>query len=171
MVGVILLVNRFVRGTPAERQTIFDLYLRRRNRINNWDLVDLSAGQILGPYLGTPRGARIQRLLRSSSVWDRRMAIIATSWAIREGRYAPTFDAVEASLTDRHDLIHKACGWMLREVGKRDLQAEKRFLDRHAAVMPRTMLRYAVERMSDRERRHYMGRKAARPAARQEPGR
>jgi 3-methyladenine DNA glycosylase AlkD len=162
MLAILILVRRFERGTPAERDRIFDLYMRRRRRINNWDLVDVSAGQILGPYLDAAKGERVRALLRSRNVWDRRMAMIATSCAIRAGRYAPTFEAAEVLMADSHDLIHKACGWMLREVGKRDLAAALRFLDRHAAVMPRTMLRYAIERLSERQRRHYMSLKAAR---------
>jgi 3-methyladenine DNA glycosylase AlkD len=155
-VALLILVWQFQHGTPAARDAIFNLYLRQRRRINNWDLVDLSAAQILGPYLDTAKGRRVRRLLSSSSVWDRRMAVIATAWSTRERRYAATFEAVETLMTDRHDLIHKACGWMLREVGKRDQAAEERFLDRHAAVMPRTMLRYAVERFSPARRRHYL---------------
>jgi 3-methyladenine DNA glycosylase AlkD len=161
-VALLVLVSQFQRGAPRERDAIFNLYLRQRQRINNWDLVDVSAAQILGPYLDTPKGRRVRRLLRSASVWDRRMAVIATAWPIRAGRYAATFEAVETLMGDRHDLIHKACGWMLREVGKRDRTAEERFLDRHAVEMPRTMLRYAVERFPPPRRRHYLGLKGER---------
>lgn len=161
MLGVVILVRQFARADDQHRARICALYLRKRRGINNWDLVDVSAGQILGPYLQTPRGARIRALGRSRNVWDRRMAIIATAHEIRHGRYAATFDAVEGLMHDRHDLIHKACGWMLREVGKRDGVAARRFLDRHAATMPRTMLRYAIERFPEAERRRYRSRRAS----------
>ena len=153
MLAVVILVHRFSRPDAAARRAIFALYLRRRRRINNWDLVDVSAEHILGPSLTNPR---VRALQRSSNVWDRRMAVLATGHQIRAGRYAPTLAVAGALLTDRHDLIHKAVGWMLREVGKRDLSAETRFLDRHAARMPRTMLRYATERFPERLKRRYL---------------
>jgi 3-methyladenine DNA glycosylase AlkD len=113
---------------------------------------------MLGPFLSAPAGARVRRLAQSRNVWDRRMAVLATSYEIREGRYRPTFDLAAALIDDDHDLIHKAVGWMLREIGKRDLAAECRFLDQHAARMPRTMLRYAVERFPPALRGRYMRR-------------
>jgi len=157
-VAVLVLVRRFARADRTIRRQIFELYLRHRRFVNNWDLVDLSAGPILGPYLTSPSGARVRRLARSRNVWDRRMAVLATSYEIREGRYDATLDVAAGLLSDDHDLIHKAVGWMLREVGKRDRPRACRFLDRHGARMPRTMLRYAVERFPPALRRRYMRR-------------
>ncbi len=154
LTALIILVNRFRRARPAERRRIYTFYMRHRRRINNWDLVDLSAPYIVGPCAS---GARLGRLARSRSVWDRRIAMLATFDAIRQGNPVPALRIAEMLLADEHDLIHKAAGWMLREVGKRCGEAALRgFLDRHAAAMPRTMLRYAVERLPERERRGYL---------------
>jgi len=166
MLALLILVRQFSRGDAGTRQHIFRLYLANRRHINNWDLVDVSAGFILGPFLVERSGAsaRVRRLARSRNVWDRRMAVLATSHEIREGRYAATLDVAEALLSDDHDLIHKAVGWMLREVGNRNFDAERQFLDRHAARMPRTMLRYAVERFPPVLRQRYMSVKVHREA-------
>jgi 3-methyladenine DNA glycosylase AlkD len=126
--------------------------------VNNWDLVDLSAPNILGAHLVDRDGRRrlLYRLAGSENVWERRVAVVATHHFIRNGDFSDTLKIAEMLLQDRHDLIHKAVGWMLREVGKRDAAAEKEFLEKHCSVMPRTMLRYAIERLSERKRRRYM---------------
>ena len=162
MLALLILVRQFSRGDAETRRRIFRLYLANRRHINNWDLVDISAPSILGPFLAERAGARVRRLARSKNVWDRRMAALATFHEIRDGRYAASLGVAEALLRDGHDLIHKAVGWMLREVGNRNLDAERRFLDRHAARMPRTMLRYAVERFPPALRRRYMTAKVLR---------
>src|SRR4029453_12789794 len=134
------------------RQAIFDLYMRRTAKVNNWDLVDCSAGQIVGAHV-YPRGrSRLTRLARSTLLWERRIAIMATFYSIRRGEFEDTFRSARLLLDDPHDLIHKAVGWMLREVGKQDRAAEEAFLRRHASRMPRTMLRYAIERFPERLR-------------------
>ena len=150
-----ILVGRY-RRVAAERDAIFDLYLRRTDRINNWDLVDISAPDIVGRHLLTRGRGVLRRLARSTSLWERRIAIVATYGFIREGQFDDTLTIATRLLADRQDLIHKAVGWMLREVGKRDERVLRRFLDRHAPVMPRTALRYAIERLPPADRKAYL---------------
>jgi 3-methyladenine DNA glycosylase AlkD len=155
-VALAILCLQYERADAADREVLSAFYLDHRDRVNNWDLVDSSA-----PYLLADRVARSPRklldpLLGSEVVWDRRIAVLATFALIRVGRFEQTLRVCEALLTDTHDLIHKATGWMLREVGKRDEAALRDFLDRHAAAMPRTMLRYSIERLPDFTRRRYM---------------
>lgn len=157
------------RQTPASRRKeLYELYLRHTDRIDNWDLVDVGAPYVVGGYLfDKPRDALFE-LARSQSIWERRTAIISTGYFIRQGDVADTFRIAELLLTDDHDLIHKATGWMLREAGKRDREGLLGFLDRHAAAMPRTALRYAIEHLDKEQRAHYLGlkqrgRRRARP--------
>lgn len=153
-----LLVDRYQRGDAAMRRRIFRLYLRHRDRVNNWDLVDGSAEYIVGPQLVEGDRSLLRRLARSRVVWDRRIAVLATFHFIRLRRYGETLALARLLLTDEHDLMHKAVGWMLREVGKRDPATLERFLRAHAHRMPRTMLRYAIERLPAGRRRHYLAR-------------
>jgi 3-methyladenine DNA glycosylase AlkD len=156
LLALILLVQAFRSGDQPERRKIYALYLSRTRYINNWDLVDVSAAQIVGGWLATRSRAPLRKLARSSSVWERRIAIIATYFFIRQGEYTNTFTVADILLTDNHDLIHKAVGWMLREVGNRDGAAERHFLESRHARMPPTMLRYAIEKFPERERRKYL---------------
>ncbi len=159
-VALAILVERFRRADAAEREAIADLYLARRDRVNNWDLVDASAEHLL-PERAAAEPELLDGLAASPSVWDRRIAMLTTFAYIKTGEAGPTLRLAERLLHDEHDLIHKAVGWMLREVGKRvDGDLLRGFLDRHAAEMPRTMLRYAVERLPDHERRRYLGARA-----------
>lgn len=156
LLALLILVRQYAKGTPPARGAIFRLYLRNTARINNWDLVDCSAGRIVGAHLaGRDRGL-LRRLARSRSVWERRIAIIATSHFIRLDDFDDTLAIARQLLADGHDLIHKAAGWMLREVGKRDRRVAEAFLDAHAARMPRTMLRYAIERFPEPTRQRYL---------------
>lgn len=146
-----------VRRAPAIRRArIARLYLRALDRLNNWDLVDLSAPSLLGEWLVDRSRDLLHRLASSPSLWRRRVAVIATFAFIRRGDFHDTLRLCRALLGDRHDLIHKACGWMLREVGKRDPRALRGFLRAHATRMPRTMLRYAIERLPAAERRRWL---------------
>lgn len=146
LLGLLVLVRRFETGDEEARAEVVRFYLANTGRINNWDLVDISAHQILGSWLATrPRGV-LTRLARSRNLWERRIAVVATYAFIRTGELADTFRLCQVLLRDREDLMHKACGWMLREAGKRDLGALEEFLDAHGPAMPRTMLRYAIER-------------------------
>jgi 3-methyladenine DNA glycosylase AlkD len=143
--------------TPeSRRKELFDLYIRRHDRINNWDLVDLGARAVVGGYLSDRPRDVLYELARSRNLWERRTAIIGTGYFIREGDLADTFKIAEILVDDDHDLIHKATGWMLREAGKRDRQRLLSFLDRHAATMPRTLLRYAIEHLDKEQRDHYL---------------
>jgi 3-methyladenine DNA glycosylase AlkD len=155
LLALLILVRQYTRMSNA-RGAIYRLYLRNTHRVNNWDLVDLSAGQIVGAHLAERDRATLHLLARSRSLWERRIAIIATGIYIRRGEFGPTLRIARLLLEDPHDLIHKAVGWMLREVGKRDREAEEAFLRRYAHRMPRTMLRYAIERFPERLRRRYL---------------
>ena len=132
---------------------VFDFYLASTKHVNNWDLVDSSAPYILGPAASR---ATLYRLSRSKNIWERRMAIVATHYRIRQGDFAPTLKIATILLKDKEDLIHKAVGWMLREVGKKDEKILKKFLATHASRMPRTMLRYAIEKFPQGIRRKYL---------------
>lgn len=155
-VALAILRLRFERADIDERDAIADLYLRNRERVDNWDLVDASAPYLLADRVRADPRSRLEPLVESERLWDRRIAVLATFSLIREDEFRPTLELAERLLDDPHDLIQKAVGWMLREVGKRDREALTGFLDRHAAAMPRTMLRYALERLTAEERRRYM---------------
>jgi 3-methyladenine DNA glycosylase AlkD len=156
--ALLLLVNAFERAEPEEQKAIYELYLANTAFINNWDLVDGSAAAIVGGYLRERSRAPLTRLARSASLWERRIAIVATHHFIRRGDLDETFRIADLLLDDDHDLIHKAVGWMLREAGKRDGAAERRFLKGRAERMPRTMLRYAIERFPEPERQQHLKR-------------
>lgn len=159
LLALIILVQRF--QTDLNRQSvIYRFYLSQTRRINNWDLVDASAPRIVGEYLNARQRGVLTRLAKSKILWERRIAIVSTFRFIQEGDLRDTFRIAESLLHDPHDLIHKASGWMLREAGKKDVLALRAFLDRHAACMPRTMLRYAVERLPERERKAVLHRSA-----------
>lgn len=157
-VGLEILVFRFERGEAVERSKIARFYMHNLERVNNWDLVDASAPYILGEWLKDRSRKPLYRLARSKSLWKKRVAIVSTLAFIRAGQTKDTFAICEMLLNDRHDLIHKACGWMLRETGKVSEAGLRRFLDDHSGAMPRTMLRYAIERFPERTRRAYLKR-------------
>ncbi len=155
-VALQLLVGQFARGDARVQKKIFDLYIRRIPFVNNWDLVDGSTPHIIGAYLLDKDRALLYTFARSRDLWRRRMAILSTFAFIRAGDLRDTLAIAEILLHDRHDLIHKAVGWMLREAEKRDPQAVRTFLIAHGAAMPRTMLRYAIERFPEEERQRYL---------------
>jgi 3-methyladenine DNA glycosylase AlkD len=156
LVAVLMLVQLYGSGSAAEREAIFRLYLDSLQWINNWDIVDSSASQIVGRHLAGQGRATLKRLAESDDLWSRRVAVIATAHDIRHGRFADTLFLARLLLNDEHDLIHKAVGWMLREVGQRDESALEAFLEANATKMPRTMLRYAIEKLSVMKRERYM---------------
>jgi 3-methyladenine DNA glycosylase AlkD len=143
----------------AHRRELYDLYLRRHDRINNWDLVDRAAPYVIGGHLFDKPRDILYKLARSKNVWERRTAIVSTYYFIRQGDLDDTFKIAELLLNDDHDLIHKAVGGWLRGAGKKDRERLLRFLDQHASVMPRTMLRYATEHLEEKQRDHYLGMK------------
>ncbi len=159
LLALVILVRQFQRGDARTRQKMFTAYLRNRRHINNWDLVDTSAEHILGPMLLTGNRRVLDQLVASQRLWDRRIAVMSTFHFIRHGRFAETLRLAKRLLTDEHDLMHKAVGWMLREIGKRDRPTLERFLCRHARKMPRTMLRYAIEHFPGAKRRRYLAGK------------
>ncbi len=144
------------RTTKLEKKALFDLYLRRTDRLNNWDIIDVSCRDIVGGYLSDEPRDILYKLARSKNMWERRIAIVSTWQFIREYQLADTLKLAELLMKDEQDLIHKAVGWMLREAGKKDDQALKAFLDLHATVMPRTMLRYSIEKLPLETRSQYM---------------
>lgn len=153
-----VLVHQFERADDAGQKAIYDFYLEHRAGINNWDLVDTSAPRIVGGYLLTRPRAMLHKLAKSKNLWDRRIAIVATWWLIRARDFDDCLKLCETLINDQHDLIHKACGWMLREVGKKDVATLKRFLTIYKDQLPRTALRYAIERFTPEERRAYLSR-------------
>lgn len=150
------LVRCFQQGDGALRRQVYADYLANSTAINNWDLVDCSAPQIVGGYLLTQDREPLYRLVGSGGLWERRIAVLATFTFIRAGQYDDILELARLLLPDRHDLIHKAVGWMLREVGKREQRLLEDFLQRHCRVMPRTMLRYAIERFPRELRQRYL---------------
>jgi len=159
LTALLILVGQYQRGDGRRRKSIYDLYLANTRYVNNWDLVDLTAPHIVGAHLFGKRPSVLSRLARSSSLWERRIAILATFYFIRQGESEETLRIAEILLHDSHDLIHKAVGWMLREVGKCcSIEAECRFLDAFAAEMPRTMLRYSIERFPEHLKLRYMNK-------------
>lgn len=160
MCALLILVMKYKKAAEQEKQAIFDLYLSRTERINNWDLVDLSAPNIVGEHLYSSTDRTIlYRLAESPLLWERRIAMVSTLCFIRKGDFGDTFALADKLVNSTHDLMQKAVGWMLREMGKRDISLLRVFLDKHASTMPRTMLRYAIEKMDSAERREWMGRK------------
>lgn len=162
LLALLVLVRRFSRAKrDADAQKrIVSLYLANTKWINNWDLVDSSAPQILGAWLLQRDRSLLDTLAASTSLWEQRIAVLTTQAFIRAGDYADTLRLSALFLSHPHDLMHKACGWMLREVGKRDVKPLLTFLDSHAAKMPRTMLRYALEKLPDKTRKDYLAMKS-----------
>lgn len=154
--ALLLLVRKFEKGDDVVRKRIYTHYLKNTKYINNWDLVDLSAPKIVGPWLDRSSRSPLYRLVRSKNLWERRIAILATFPHIRKGDFVDALALSETLLDDDHDLMHKAVGWMLREVGKKDTAALEGFLRKHNARMPRTALRYAIERFPEAKRKKYL---------------
>lgn len=160
--GALSIMDKQARNkkTPeSRRKELFDLYLRRTDRINNWDLVDVSAPYVIGGYLFDKPRDILYKLARSKNIWERRTAIVSTYYFIRKGDTADTFKIAEMLLNDNHDLIHKATGGRLREAGKKDPEKLLSLLDKHAATLPRTLLRYAIEHLDKKQRDHYLSMK------------
>jgi len=152
----ILVAHYAAAATPGEQAAIYRAYLNHTDHINNWDLVDCSAEHVVGAHLFPRSRKPLYRLVRAKNLWRRRIAIMATFHFLKRGDFADTLALAEELLEDKEDLIHKAAGWMLREVGKRERSVAVRFLDRHYRKMPRTMLRYAIEKFPERERQAFL---------------
>ncbi len=156
LLALLILVRLYARGDAAVREKIYRLYLKNARFINNWDLVDSSAEHIVGAFLWEKGRRPLYQLAKSGDLWERRIAIMATFHFIKRGEYGETFSIALKLLSDREDLIHKAVGWMLREVGKRAPEAEEQFLKKNYRRMPRVMLRYAIEKFPEEQRRMYL---------------
>ncbi|PIS41813.1 MAG: DNA alkylation repair protein [Candidatus Kerfeldbacteria bacterium CG08_land_8_20_14_0_20_42_7] len=159
MVGLIILTLQFSKAATAQKNDIYSLYIKNTHNINNWDLVDVTAHIIIGQFLLERPRKQLYVFAQSNNLWEKRIAIISTYAFIRQGQFSDTLKIAKILLRDEHDLIHKAVGWMLREVGNRDKKAEKVFLDAYAYVMPRTMLRYAIEKFPEKERQKYLSQR------------
>jgi len=159
MTALFILIKQYQKADECEKKIIFNFYLKNIKDINNWDLVDLSAPKIVGDYLlDKPRDV-LYKLARSKNLWERRIAIISNWIIIRNNEFDDTLKIAKILLNDKHDLIHKAVGWMLREVGKRDQKIEEEFLQKYYLKMPRVMLRYAIEKFSEQKRKFYLRKK------------
>ena len=156
LLALFILIFKYRKSDAPGREKIYRLYLKHTRFINNWDLVDATAKHIVGDFLRDKDKAPLYRLARSKSLWERRIAILSTFKFIENKRFEDTLKIAGILLNDEHDLIHKAVGWMLREVGKRDMAAEEEFLKRHHQRMPRAMLRYAIERFPAPKRKAYL---------------
>ncbi len=156
MVGLLIWVAQTRKGSPLQRAEIMERYLANRQHINNWDLVDVTCPHILGQYIIQGDRSVLYDLARQDHLWSQRIAIVSTIALIRLGQFSDTFSLAELLLSHRHDLIHKAIGWMLREVGKRNADALEEFLHDHVRQLPRTTLRYAIERFDAPRRRYYL---------------
>jgi 3-methyladenine DNA glycosylase AlkD len=155
LIALLILVQKFTKEEKSQKD-IYDFYLNSTKYINNWDLVDLSAEKIIGPYLLNKSKSVLYKLAKSKNIWERRISILTTFHFIKNNSFDDTLKIADILINDDHDLIHKAVGWMLREVGKRDLNVEEEFLKLNYKKMPRTMLRYAIEKFPENKRRAYL---------------
>ncbi len=156
LISLLILVDQYSKGDEKQKNKIYTFYIKNRKGINNWDLVDLSAPKIVGKHLLVKDKSLLFKFASSKNLWERRIAILSTYEFIKNEIYEPTIQIAEILINDRHDLIHKAVGWMLREIGKKDIQAEEKFLRVHYKKMPRTMLRYAIEKFPESKRKKYL---------------
>ena len=156
LIAAFILVDQYKKGDEKKKKIVFDFYLKNRKGINNWDLVDLSAPKIVGEHLLNKEKDLLYKFAYSKDLWEKRIAILSTQTFIRKHFFEDTLKLSEILLQDKHDLIHKAVGWMLREIGNRDMQVVEEFLAKHYKKMPRTMLRYAIEKFPETKRKNYL---------------
>ena len=156
LTAIIILINKFQKAKEKEKKMFFDFYIKERKGINNWDLVDISAPNIVGSYLLDKDKNILYEFAKYGNLWEKRIAIVSTLHFIRENKFEDTVKISEMLLNEEHDLLHKAVGWMLRELGKKDQKREEDFLKKYLPLMPRTMLRYAIERFPEKKRKFYM---------------
>lgn len=156
--ALVILISKYRKAEESTKAKIFEFYLRNTENINNWDLVDLSAPRIVGDYLLNKERSILYKLAKSDSLWERRISILSTFTFIDNNDFEDALDISELLLNDEHDLIHKAVGWALREIGKRNQEIEERFLSEYCSRMPRTMLRYAIERFDEKKRRFFLAK-------------
>ena len=157
--ALVILISKYREAEKAGKEEIYSFYLKNTENINNWDLVDLSAPRIVGDYLVNKERSILYKLAKSNSLWERRISILSTFIFIVKNDFEDALNISELLLHDKHDLIHKAVGWALREIGKRDQNVEERFLTKYCLQMPRTMLRYAIEKFDEKKRKFYLTQK------------
>jgi 3-methyladenine DNA glycosylase AlkD len=156
LTALLILVSKYGKADNPGKEEIFNFYLKNTENINNWDLVDLTAPKIVGDYLFNKDSSILFKLAKSNNLWERRIAVLATFRFIDNNNFEDALSIAKLLLHDKHDLIHKAVGWMLREIGKRDQEIEEQFLSKHHTQMPRTMLRYAIEKFEENKRKFYL---------------
>ncbi len=156
LIAAFIIVEQFQRGDEKKQKAVFNFYIKNRKGINNWDLVDLSAPKIVGQYLIDKDKNLLYKFANSKDLWEKRIAILSTFTFIRQHWFEDTFNISKILMYDEQDLIHKAVGWMLREVGNRDMESEEEFLKKYYKTMPRTMLRYAIEKFPEQKRKNYL---------------
>jgi len=156
LISLFILIDKYQKADEKGKKVIFNFYLENRKGINNWDLVDISAPKIIGRYLLEKDKSILFKFAVSKNLWERRIAILSTQEFIKNNNYKPTLQLAKMLIKDEHDLIHKAVGWMLREIGKKDITLEENFLRVHYKEMPRTMLRYAIEKFPETKRKKYL---------------
>ncbi|MEJ2272130.1 MAG: DNA alkylation repair protein [Candidatus Bathyarchaeota archaeon] len=156
LTALIILVLKYGKADYLKKKEIFDFYLENTEFVNNWDLVDLSSPKIVGDFLITNDRSILFDLVNSDNLWERRIAVLATFYFIRNDDFEDALSISKLLISDSHDLIHKAVGWMLREIGKRNKNVLKNFLNKYYKQMPRTMLRYSIEKFNEEERKHYL---------------
>jgi len=156
LVGLLILVDKFKKSSETEKGNIFNFYLKNTNNINNWDLVDLTSHKIVGEFLKNKKRDVLYRLAESTNLWEKRISIISCFAYLKDQDFNDALRISEILLNDSHDLIHKAVGWVLREIGKKDKKVEEQFLKKHYKNMPRTTLRYAIERFGEEKRLKYL---------------
>lgn len=156
LIAALILVNQFKLADDKCQKIIFNFYVRNRKGVNNWDLVDLFAPNIIGSFLFDKDKMLLYKFAHSKNLWEKRISILSTLTFIRNGFFEDTLKIAKILLTDTHDLIHKAVGWMLREIGNRDIKVEEEFLMKYYKIMPRTMLRYAIEKFPEKKRKTYL---------------
>jgi 3-methyladenine DNA glycosylase AlkD len=156
--ALVILISKYRKAEETGKKEIFDFYLKNTENVSNWDLVDLSAPRIVGDYLLKKERSILYKLAKSVSLWERRISILSTFTFIHKDDFEDALNISELLLHDEHDLIHKAVGWALREIGKKDQNVEERFLTNHYLHMPRIMLRYAIEKFDEAKRKNYLNK-------------
>lgn len=156
--ALVTMILKFNKATVKEQEDLYNLYLKNVNFINNWDLVDVSSHKIVGAYLYKKDRSKLWELAKSGHLWSERIAVVSTFYFIKYDDFQTSIELAEHFSGHTHDLMHKATGWMLREIGKKNINTLYTFLDKHYKVMPRTMLRYAIEKLDEKKRQHYLGK-------------
>ena len=157
--ALLIVAEQFKKATETERKELYEFYLKNARRINNWDLVDVTCPHVVGAYLLDKDRSRLYELAKSDNLWEQRIAMVSTISFIRNREYADTLALAERLMTHKHDLMHKAVGWMLREIGKKDRETLTEFLEQYATRLPRTALRYAIEHYPEEQRQYFLKKK------------